>query len=242
MGKRVEKRQRKMWGNGLILALPLVSVLILSASAQTVTSSPVPKDDGLGDAALPSRTAVKILEDGQTISAVQDWSLLCKELCGAGLGVASTPDGAKNPILRPEFEVAKCRQLCGLPRGVVGDLVCSSFCEQRDRRLPGCSPCQQEVRRRQKEQEEKEQKDVRMEDRKEETMASVQQGDPAHGPSSETNIIQRTVDAASVPPVVAGLDTDATTLAPDWNEVCKVLCKTGDGGSLCNCDLSPFFS
>lgn len=27
---------------------------------------------------------------------------------------------------------------------------------------------------------------------------------------------------------------------PDWNELCVSLCKTGDGGSLCNCDLSPF--
>ncbi|XP_016978795.2 uncharacterized protein LOC108044319 [Drosophila rhopaloa] len=234
MGKRVEKRQEKMGRYGLIRGLLLAIVLILSASAQTVTSSPVPKDDALGDAALPSQTAAKILEDVQTISAVQDWSLLCQELCGAGLGVASTPDGAKNPILRPEFDVAKCRQLCGLPRGVVGDLVCSSFCEQRDRPLPGCSPCQQEERRRQEE-------GVRVEGTPEETASGVQ-GGPAHGPSSETNILRRTVDAASVPPVVAGLDTDATTLAPDWNEVCKVLCKTGDGGSLCNCDLSPFFS
>lgn len=37
--------------------------------------------------------------------------------CRAGLGVASTPDVAKNTILRPETDVAKCRQLCGLPRG-----------------------------------------------------------------------------------------------------------------------------
>lgn len=32
---------------------------------------------------------------------------------------------------------------------------------------------------------------------------------------------------------------DATT--PDWNQLCASLCKTGDGGSLCNCDLSPFY-
>lgn len=27
----------------------------------------------------------------------------------------------------------------------------------------------------------------------------------------------------------------------DWVELCKALCKTGDGGVLCNCDLLPFF-
>lgn len=239
MGKRVEMGQEKMGRCGFHYGLSLVIILMVSASAQAVTSSPVLKDKTLGDAALPSHSAAKILEDIQTISAVQDWSLLCKELCGAGLGVASTPDGAKNPILRPELDVAKCRQLCGLPRGAEGDLICSSFCGQKGRSLPGCSPCQQEVRRM---VEQKEEEDLRME----ETKASIEQGDPTHGSSSQEMTLQRSVDeetSSSVAPVVAGSAADTTTtVAPDWDEVCKVLCKTGDGGSLCNCDLSPFFS
>lgn len=28
---------------------------------------------------------------------------------------------------------------------------------------------------------------------------------------------------------------------PDWSEVCQELCRVGDGGKLCNCDLPPFF-
>ncbi|XP_026832765.1 uncharacterized protein LOC6543574 isoform X1 [Drosophila erecta] len=117
MGERVEKRQGKMGGCGLHFGLPLAAILILAAQAPAVTSSAVLEDETLGDAALASHSAAKILEDVQTISAVQDWSLLCKELCGAGLGVAPTPDVARNTILRQESDVAKCRQLCGLPRG-----------------------------------------------------------------------------------------------------------------------------
>lgn len=221
----------------MVLVLPLAIILALPAPALTMTSSPVLKDTTLGDAASPSHSAAaaaKILEDVQTISAVQDWSLLCKELCGAGLGVALAPDGAKDLILRLELDVdvAKCRQLCGLPRGGVGDLVCSSFCVQRGRSPAGCSPCQQEVRRKEE--------DGKME----ETTASGVQGDPTHGSSSPGTTLRRSVDQAtsSVASSVARSTTDSTTPAPDWNEVCKVLCKTGDGGSLCNCDLSPFFS
>ncbi|XP_017020615.1 uncharacterized protein [Drosophila kikkawai] len=228
MGKRVEKRRGKPW----LLVLPLVIALILAASAPAVTSlAALPKDDAVGDAAF----AAKILEVPEPNSAVQDWSLLCKELCGAGLGVASTPGGAKHAILRPELDVAKCRQLCGLPRAEWGDKICSSFCQQRSRSLPGCSPCQQEVQRKQEE-------DVW----REEMMASGVQGKTTYGSGSERPMpmpmLGEAVQVATAAPIVAAAETDATTAAPDWNEVCKVLCKTGDGGSLCNCDLSPFFT
>ena len=33
--------------------------------------------------------------------------------------------------------------------------------------------------------------------------------------------------------------TEATT--PDWNLLCGQLCRQGQGGILCNCDLAPFF-
>lgn len=38
-----------------------------------------------------------------------------------------------------------------------------------------------------------------------------------------------------------GAIENTTPITPDWNQLCASLCKTGDGGSLCNCDLSPFF-
>uniref|UniRef100_A0A182PTR6 Uncharacterized protein n=1 Tax=Anopheles epiroticus TaxID=199890 RepID=A0A182PTR6_9DIPT len=36
------------------------------------------------------------------------------------------------------------------------------------------------------------------------------------------------------------LETIETT-TPNWDELCSMFCKMGDGGTLCNCDLPPFF-
>lgn len=31
-----------------------------------------------------------------------------------------------------------------------------------------------------------------------------------------------------------------TTTAPNWSVICADLCKQGNGGALCNCELIPF--
>lgn len=33
--------------------------------------------------------------------------------------------------------------------------------------------------------------------------------------------------------------TPTTSTTPNWDELCITLCKKGDGGVLCNCDLPP---
>ncbi|SPP84963.1 uncharacterized protein LOC117587096 [Drosophila guanche] len=203
-------RQGKQYGLGDVLPLA-IGLLLCSAQTQSSVTSLRRTAAAAGDAAA----AAQILEDAQPSSVVQDWSLVCKELCGAGLGVA-TPGEAHSTILRPEIDAAKCGQLCGLPRDNVGDRLCTSYCQQRHRSLSGCSPCQvQEV--------------------KEE--ASAVQGNATHGPRTEEY-----QEAAVVAVAVAAASDGETTATPDWNELCKSLCKTGDGGSLCNCDLSPFFT
>ncbi|KAH8298663.1 hypothetical protein KR018_009878 [Drosophila ironensis] len=221
MGKRAEKPR----GCGLVLGLSLAVGLVLCAPAPTVTSSLAVKDTAAGDAG-------RILEDATTVSAVQDWSLLCEELCGAGLGVL--PVWPKDTILRPEVGVAKCRQLCELPKDEWGDRVCSSFCRQRRRSLSGCSPCQQAVHGVQEAKESDSDAESEMR-----TASGVQGEAAAHGSGSAEEASPKAIVG-----VVAAADstTDTTTASPDWNELCKALCKTGDGGSLCNCDLSPFFS
>ncbi|XP_037044196.1 A-agglutinin anchorage subunit [Bradysia coprophila] len=32
-----------------------------------------------------------------------------------------------------------------------------------------------------------------------------------------------------------------TTTTPNWESMCEALCRNGEGGSLCNCDIPPFF-
>lgn len=41
-------------------------------------------------------------------------------------------------------------------------------------------------------------------------------------------------------PTTTRTTTPATT-TPDWVQLCETLCRNGEGGSLCNCDIPPFF-
>lgn len=96
-----------------------------------------------------------------------------------------------------------------------GTRLCKSYCHQRQRTLNGCSPCQL--------------LDVLDE-------VSTEQSVTTHG-SNEGKA--RLTEVPAMGKIEASSTDDGT---PDWDEMCKALCKTGDGGSLCNCDLSPFFT
>ncbi|KAM8709822.1 hypothetical protein ACLKA7_016600 [Drosophila subpalustris] len=220
-----------------------VVVLCCAQSLGAVTSQhPRQLLQALGDATKALQAAQRSLEDAlqkspsptaRDVSVVQDWSLVCKELCGAGLGV--TPCANYCPksgiglvkILNTTFDLAKCEQLTGKQNGTqckgvdtvksYGDRLCSSFCHQRRRTLHGCSPCQllsisEEV--------------------------STEQRVTTHGSGAGANVIP--TFQLAMGKIEASAEADEDT--PDWNEMCKTLCKTGDGGSLCNCDLSPFFN
>ena len=43
------------------------------------------------------------------------------------------------------------------------------------------------------------------------------------------------------PPPPPSKTTAAAATTPDWTGICQNLCRTGEGGALCNCDLPPFF-
>ncbi|XP_037933175.1 uncharacterized protein LOC119667903 [Teleopsis dalmanni] len=186
---------------------------------------------------LHSRQNMLSLDDSVFVetssSVVQDWSLVCKQLCGAGLGgvpcasICTTNSAALSKqqlafnLLHPN-KILICQDLCKLQLGDdVCDCkrntaikpisekelngVCDTFCTYNKATLTGCSLCQQV------------------------TLSDIQQ---RIGDEKPLLKVQRDTEEAEAA-------ADDTT--PDWNELCVSLCKTGDGGSLCNCDLSPFF-
>lgn len=42
-------------------------------------------------------------------------------------------------------------------------------------------------------------------------------------------------------PTTTTKSTTTATTTPDWSQLCEALCRNGDGGSFCNCDIPPFF-
>lgn len=50
-----------------------------------------------------------------------------------------------------------------------------------------------------------------------------------------------TTAAPSTTTTMTTTTTQKTTTTPDWKELCQNLCRIGEGGALCNCDLPPFF-
>ncbi|KAH8302957.1 hypothetical protein KR044_012449 [Drosophila immigrans] len=237
-----------------MLRLLLVVGVVWSAQSQGAVTSQHPQRllQALGDATVALQAAQQSLEDElrpasaslsstlTSVSVVQDWSLVCKELCGAGLGV--TPCANYCPktgvgmvkILNTVFDLAKCEQLTGSQNvesvKSYGDRLCSSFCHQRRRTLNGCSPCRLSSVL-----------DADADADAEEKKVSAVQSVASHGSGDGANVgtLQLTVPLAAKPEI--GIEASASE-TPDWDEMCKALCKTGDGGSLCNCDLSPFFT
>ncbi|KAH8398843.1 hypothetical protein KR222_008768 [Zaprionus bogoriensis] len=238
----------------MLRLLLVVAVLSCAQTQGTVTSQQPRLLQALGDASRALHAAQRSLQDAlptptstpapapatstsltlTSVSVVQDWSLVCQELCGAGLGVTPCANScAKSSrktakILNKVFDLAKCEQLHGLQTVETvksyGARLCSSYCHQRRRTLSGCSPCRYSSVA--------------------DAVSSVQ-SDPSHGSmASEAHqeLAVATTEAAAQTADASSSDSSDSSETPDWDEVCKALCKTGDGGSLCNCDLSPFFS
>lgn len=58
-----------------------------------------------------------------------------------------------------------------------------------------------------------------------------------------TTVIPTTAPTPMTTTTTKTTPTTTTTVipTPDWKELCQELCRVGDGGKLCNCDLPPFF-
>lgn len=50
-----------------------------------------------------------------------------------------------------------------------------------------------------------------------------------------------TTPSTTQPTTTTTRSTTPATTTPDWSQLCEALCRNGEGGSLCNCDIPPFF-
>ncbi|XP_068150061.1 uncharacterized protein [Drosophila tropicalis] len=153
-----------------------------------------------------------------------DWNELCKVLCKTGDGGSLCNYGLDCECDRSSISMEGAPMGKEVSSDAFGDRLCTSFCHQRRNTLPGCSPCQLIVAK------------VIDVDKKMALKASEMQSTTTHGANASDYLTKVEQALANAVEAVA----EETTDTPDWNELCKVLCKTGDGGSLCNCDLSPF--
>lgn len=59
--------------------------------------------------------------------------------------------------------------------------------------------------------------------------------------TATTTTTTTTAEPSTITTTTTTTTTQKTTTTPDWNELCQNLCRIGEGGALCNCDLPPFF-
>ncbi|XP_075160776.1 uncharacterized protein LOC142233662 [Haematobia irritans] len=213
---------------------------IVTSSNSVRGGGDVTNTQAIRSAASKLETAVdnldKTVDKSRPSSAVEDWSLVCQQLCGAALGGALCSPYCKNmPVLSQKMLIVNantlmdptklqfiCPELCGLQ---LGDDVCT--CKNW---LNGEHTTKLATMR------------------KENNICSIF-CDIQHvtltgcSPCAKSDATHQTpTTLANMEKLrgssITGFDEETT---PDWNELCASLCKTGDGGSLCNCDLSPFY-
>ncbi|XP_061398922.1 uncharacterized protein LOC133334624 [Musca vetustissima] len=228
----------------LAKALLLVGLLAATAHAKTIVlakdnvTSQLPLHGGAkGDDGPESVTATaasvaenlddKTVDSSTLSSAVEDWSLVCQQLCGAALGGAVCSPYCKiMPVLPTKVQIENantlmhskkqfiCPQLCGLQ---LGDGVCT--CKNSTSEHQNFHQIKTKV---------------------EMNVCSIF-CDVRHVTlAGSINLTSDQREVVNIAPIADVTTTTTTVTTPNWNELCAALCKTGDGGSLCNCDLSPF--
>ncbi|XP_013103578.2 uncharacterized protein LOC106084442 [Stomoxys calcitrans] len=202
-----------------------------TAASASKSASPSALKDSLGNL---DKTVAK----SRPSSAVEDWSLVCQQLCGAALGGAECTPYCKNMPVLPQIVQLEnantlldaknlqfmCPQLCGLH---FGDDVCT--CKNW---LNGNYDAKMEITH-----DDETNVCAIFCDFKHVTLTGCSPCDKSETTDQTPQITLDKVEAMGKS-IIMGFDEETT---PDWNELCASLCKTGDGGSLCNCDLSPFY-
>jgi len=202
----------------------------------------------------------------QKLSVVTNWTLLCEQLCSLNLsgpacgpGCPSTGVPVVKPIesseenieeynFPPEHRSELCETLCDNGLGGIRcwcpikivpassnlpdrNNICADFCRYHLVTLRGCKRCLYDT--------------------------AVKPLKPSKRPKPLKNDIPAPVNPHRMDlhvnfqdmqdMQVAPFDSSAEVRAqstppttPDWTRLCATLCRQGNGGILCNCDLAPF--
>ncbi|XP_031619691.1 uncharacterized protein LOC116338511 [Contarinia nasturtii] len=167
-------------------------------------------------------------------SVVVNWLLVCEDLCGAGYGgptcgkLCNAENG--NQTQEKKYKSANlCSVLCDFGLGGKNcncgknqlkppkntKDICNAICRELNLSVDGCSKCIS----------------LPHSYHKKPSSAVFNFNDINESATDES--VTTTEDSASITTI------DTTPDTPDWNVVCIELCKKGEGGALCNCDLPP---
>lgn len=106
--------------------------------------------------------------------------------------------------------------------------ICDTACSKLNIRLTGCSLCATDNSLDQ------------IEDELNDTSSTSTTIEPE--PEKTTNNTTTTEPPPITSTITSTTNGDQPSTTPDWGEICKELCKKGEGGQLCKCDQAPFMS
>jgi len=178
----------------------------------------------------------------KTYSVVQDWHLVCKQLCGAGLGGPTCGEPTCNEIKKEaslKYNITEkanqllenkseeiCQDLC---QHQLGDDICA--CGKRIHLIDNDNNFS-----------EIDSNDILILEHNQICQSFCKYNDiTITGCSKCSKDNDDDIDEKEISSITEIIQTKLTPTTPNWEKICKELCKSGDGGSLCNCDKPPFF-
>jgi hypothetical protein len=143
----------------------------------------------------------------------------CKVLCENGLGGSQCACG-----IGKSWTFAGYQQGTGILQE--RNSICSIYCRENQKRIEGCSACPLEARR------------YRPPVMHINRLPTVPPPPKLNREIVNQQILMMQQFGNIQTETTSALPTESTT--PDWNKLCIQLCRNGQGGVLCNCDLPPF--
>lgn len=118
------------------------------------------------------------------------------------------------------------------PSATGRNVVCTKYCTTYRRTLSGCTRCPMEIKNYQPPVINR----VRLPSPPQKPQSAIvpqAQSETFGALAPQAQLMKEVVNVATSP-------RPRMTTTPDWNKLCSQLCRNGQGGVFCNCDLPPF--